>query len=245
MLKNLDQIIQTFRYCDIICCSETWLKPEINQSLIFFPGKKIFRLDRKLDNGKTRGGGVCIFVSEKLAPYVAINEDCTRCSKDYEILTINISKPNMRFFIVSCIYKPPTGKNVECIDFMKNIYKNTRREIWLLGDFNVDFLDRNSDQRLKYINAFKVIGIKQLVSTITRPNHRGGTCIDWIATNSEFVNASGVLDILISDHLPVYCIRKKKVRDMHMCIGLSEIFLTITLMFLLNLYGLKNGNFSI
>ena len=38
--------------------------------------------------------------------------------------------------------------------------------------------------------------MKQLINVSTRPNLRGGTCIDWIATNTDFVNLSGVLDIL-------------------------------------------------
>ena len=71
-------------------------------------------------------------------------------SKDYEILRVDISKPNMRFMRVSCIYKPPAGKVVECIDFIKKVYDDTRREIWMLGDFNVDFLDRANENRLKF-----------------------------------------------------------------------------------------------
>ena len=49
---------------------------------------------------------------------------------------------------------------------------------------------------------------------MTHPNRKGGTCIDWLSTNSDFVQTSGVLDILITDHLPVYCIRKK-AREKH------------------------------
>ena len=224
LVKNLDQIIEYFSYCDIVCCSETWLKPEILSLLVFFPGKELFRLDRSIENGKIRGGGVCIYVSDKLSPFVEINSECTYTSKDFEMLTINISKPNMRFMLVSSLYKPPTGKNKECIDFLKKIYKGTRREIWLLGDFNVDLLDRTSDVRLKYINVFKVAGIRQLISKYTRPNAKGGTCLDWITTNSDFVNSAGTLDMFISDHLPVYCIRKKP-RERHSFVFRSlEVF---------------------
>ena len=67
---------------------------------------------------------------------------------------------------------------------------------------------------MKYLNFFKKHGIKQLINGRTRPNRKGGTCIDWISTNSDFVRSYGVLDVLISDHLPVYCIRKK-LREKH------------------------------
>ena len=214
MFKNLDQVIDNFKTCDFLCCSETWLKPEIHNSLVFFPGKKLFRLDRKNVNGKIRGGGVCIYVLDKLAPFTVVNTECSYTCKDFEILTINVSRPNMRYSHVSCIYKPPTGKNSECIDFIKKIYRGTRREVWILGDFNVDFLDRTCPNRLKYINAFKTVDVRQLIAKYTRPNSRGGTCIDWIVTNSDFVMLTGTLDIFISDHLPVFCIRKK-IRETH------------------------------
>ena len=64
---------------------------------------------------------------------------------------------------------------------------------------------------LKKFNAtFKSYGLTQLIVDITRPYKNSGTCIDWIITSSTFVYKSGVDDHLISDHLPVYCTRKKK-----------------------------------
>ena len=78
----------------------------------------------------------------------------------------------------------------------------------------MDYLNRANDDRLKYINIFKNLGIRQLITKFTRPNKKGGTCIDWVVTNSIYVNASGTYDVFISDHLPVYCIRKK-ARESH------------------------------
>ena len=116
--------------------------------------------------------------------------------------------------MVSCIYKPPIGKTDKLIELLNRIYMGVSREIWLLGDFNVDNLDRGSESRQKYLNFFKKTGLKQLINKRTRPNRRGGTCLDWISTNCDFVNVAGVIDILISDHLPVYCIGKKD-REKH------------------------------
>ena len=150
-----------------------------------------------------RGGGICIFVAEKLAPFVEINSPCTVTNKDFEILTLNVTKPNMRHMMLSCLYKPPIGKTDKLIEFLNRMYLNVSREIWLLGDFNVDNLDRGNESRLKYLNFVKKTGLKQLINKCTRLNCRGGTCLDWISTNCDFVNTSGVIDILISDHLPV------------------------------------------
>ena len=86
---------------------------------------------------------------------------------------------------------------------------NNNPEIWILGDVNVYYLARGNDDRLKYIRLFKTMGLHQLISKFTRPNKRGGTCIYWIVTNSMYIKQAGTYDILILDHLPVYCIRKK------------------------------------
>ena len=160
---------------------------ELSDSLLNFPGKRLFRLDRNTGNGKIRGGGVYIYVSDKLAPYSEIDLERICTAKDFEALTVNVDKPNTRFMHISCMYKPPPGNNGICLDFIKKIYRNTRREIWLLGDLNIDFLNRTCDVRLKFINAFKALGIKQLISRVTRPNPRGGTCIDWIPSSLDFI----------------------------------------------------------
>ena len=112
---------------------------ELTNALLYFPGMNIFRLDRNSGNGKVRGGGVCIFVSEKLAPFAEIESTTTETGKDFEILTVKVTKPNVRHLLISCVYKPPTGKTDMLIDFLKKMYINTQREVWLLGDFNIDF----------------------------------------------------------------------------------------------------------
>ena len=154
------------------------------------------------------------YLARKLAPYAKIDLDKTKSTKDYEILTIDISKPGMKYMTVSCLYRPPTGSLKKCCDFLKDIFQNSKRELWIMGDFNVDYLDRTNDNRTRFTNIFKTLGLKQVIMKFTRPNNKGGTCLDWIVTNSDFVKFSGTLDVLISDHLPVYCVRKK-AREKH------------------------------
>ena len=58
--------------------------------------------------------------------------------------------------LLICVYKPPTGKIENCIKFLKEIVsdsKLSKREIWILGDFNVDILKRN-DPRVITIQEF-------------------------------------------------------------------------------------------
>ena len=68
------------------------------------------------------------------------------------------------------------------------------------------------------INKFtKKLGLRNLINTITRPNIRGGTCIDLIMTDSIYVLDAGVLNDFISDHYSIFSIRKKK-RESHITV---------------------------
>ena len=124
-------------------------------------------------------------------------------------------KTGLKQLIISCLYKLLTGKIEKVCNFLKGLYTNLRREIWLLGDFNVDYMDRANESRTKFIDVFRTLGLRQIINIYTRPNDtNGGTCIDWILANCDYVSHAGVYDVFRSDHLPVYCIRKKP-RECH------------------------------
>ena len=65
----------------------------------------------------------------------------------------------------------------------------------------------NNFKRLR--NFFGKNSLQQIVKGVTRPLATGGTCIDWLITNSKFLSLSGVTCDLISDHLPIFAIKKK------------------------------------
>ena len=150
-IYNKVPLLQTlYNNVDILCCTETWLDNRVIDRLVKIPDKLIFRTDRYNNitdySKKVSGGGVCIYVGN---PYSMSSEkvpEYSKISPDYEILTITISKPNFRKLVVICVYKPPKGKINKCIDFLKTIVLNPKyrkREIWILGDLNVDILKRD------------------------------------------------------------------------------------------------------
>ena len=128
-----------------------------------------------------------IYISKYLSSFVKINNNNTISTKDFEIISLDITKPGLRHMSCSGLYRPPTGNNKSCKDFLKGIINNNNAEICILGDYNVDYLDRTNDERMKYIGIFKTLGVRQLISRFTRPNKRGSTCIDWIVTNCNYV----------------------------------------------------------
>ena len=200
--------------CNIICCTETWLSPTLTDQLVNLPGEKIYRQDRVGKNVKAKGGGVCIYLADKLAAYCAPVSNLSKCTSDYEIICLDITKPGLKFMTIICLYRPPTGKIKPCIEYLKTVFLNCKSEIWILGDFNIDFLDRASIPRSNFQSLFTNYGLKQIIHNVTRPTNKSGSCIDWIVTNSPFIEQCGVSDDFISDHFTIYCIRKKN-REKH------------------------------
>ena len=209
----MDQINHLYGECDIICCTETWLSPKLSDHLIYLDGKKVYRQDRIGNDVRSRGGGICVYVTDKLSPYCNVR-DLSKCTSDFEILLLDILKPGLKYMSIICVYRPPNGKLKPCIDYLKNVIMNCRSEIWIIGDINVDFLDRANVQRTKFQTLFTTFGLKQLIHGITRPSKKSGTCIDWIVTNSIYIKKCGVTNDYISDHCTIYCIRKKS-REVH------------------------------
>ena len=207
--RKLDQIILLYKECDIICFSETWLTTSLGDQLLHFPGKLLYRQDRRYATVDVKGGGLCIYADIKYGPYCAINADISTCTPDFELLCLDVKKPGNRHMSVICMYRPPKGKHIVFQDYLENILKNLKTEIWILGDINVDFLNRDDENRAKYLRIFKKYGLRQYIEEITRPNTHGGTCIDWIVSNSDFVRSAGVASDFISDHFTTFIIRKK------------------------------------
>ena len=118
----------------------------------------------------------------------------------------------MKHMMISCIYKPPTGDIIQLITLLTDLLNRhnlVKREKWLLGDFNVESLKRNSVIMQPVKIFLKECGLRQLITKGTRLTPHGATCIDWIISDSDYINSAGVLGDLLSDHFPVFCVRKK------------------------------------
>ena len=216
IFRKLAQLDQLYKNVDFLSCSETWLDDKYPDNISKLENMSIFRQDRVSGiydyNIKNFGGGICLYVHSKYTDFTQIFADGTTATKDFEILTVFISKPTFRNLAIVTVYKPPSGKIEKLIVYLKSLMKYrdmTKREVWILGDFNIDWLKRDSPDTVKIIQFCKIHGLEQLIKTITRPNKYKGSLIDLMITNSNFVCESGVLDDMIADHYTIYCIRKK------------------------------------
>ena len=215
LYSKLPEISNTFRGFDFVCLSETWLNNKFIDSILNIPDMKLLRQDRTWlhENGVVKkGGGIALYASNRWSSFINIEPDYTCSNSDIEVMTVSVKKPGRRYMSIVTVYRPPTGNPVDFItklgDIIDHISLNNP-EIWIMGDFNINILDRGNNI-VKQLNRFTVdYNLKQLISNVTRLNYRGGTCIDLLFTNCVFVKDSGVLNDMISDHLPIYACRKQ------------------------------------
>ena len=217
LYTNLNELYARFNDFDVLCFCETWLNNSYNDQLISMDGFEIFRLDREKGNLKTkagknkRGGGLIFYVKKDLAQHTKIIENISTVTENIEQLWISIGKPNNGTKIIASIYRPPSGNLQMALKELTNsstfVQDNYHGEMTLMGDFNVDYKARNTPA-FKLLKTFeRDFNLTQLIKVTTRPCSK--TCLDLIFTNMDYINASGILNINISDHLPVFIIKKK------------------------------------
>ena len=84
-LETCVRFLHEFREASLLCLTETWfsdLDPDPQ-----LPGLTLMLCDRSRGaTGKTKGGGVCVFVNEKWCSNVTLKEQ--HCRADVEFLTV-------------------------------------------------------------------------------------------------------------------------------------------------------------
>ena len=122
--------------------------------MLEIPNMIIYRLDRPIK----KGGGVCIYVSVKWAKYIKIVEPLSYINKDVKVITISLTKPAFRKLQISSLYRPPCGSTDICHDNLKKIIcqgLELNYELWISGDFNIDYLSRDRLDVKKYTATLK------------------------------------------------------------------------------------------
>ena len=210
LFGKLDQVRNDFSCMDVIVISETWLNPSIPDSAIDFPGFTLIRRDRTLPSGK-KGGGLCIYVKSRYKIDL-LDDVFNMTTKDFETIGIKIKHPMIKPFNILGVYRLPSGIQrllVEHLDKYLPDIIGPRKETFILGDFNMDYTCNKSKRKFGINRLESKFNFQQLINAFTRSTQNTNTIIDWILTDSTAVTESGTLNVNMSDHLPVYMVRKK------------------------------------
>ena len=150
---------------------------------------------------KSKGSGVAMYVHDSLN-YNRIDNLC-QCSRNIESLFIRITNAESPF-IVGVIYRPPNGGLSEFLCEIDTIMRQLpTKDVIIMGDFNVDLFSQNYEYE-------QTLYSHNLIPTISIATHEKPGCnsslIDNILVNTTCnVLKSGVLDSMVSHHLPIFC----------------------------------------
>lgn len=140
--------------------TETWLHPDVPNSFVELEGFSLVWADRDETSGKTRGGGVCVYIRDEWCSQYTVRESL--CNSDVELLCLSL-RPFylLREFgnvIICAAYVPPSGNTVKpasCITdcVHKQLKRTPGAPIFILGDFNHFGLDRSLPGYEQYIKC--------------------------------------------------------------------------------------------
>ena len=216
LLKKIDQLrtILEGSNIEIFTLSETWLHSKVDTHMIQIQGYTAYRLDRETMNANLttkRGGGLVTYVKNtSLDVYVKDAENTS--TKDIEIQWFKIKRKNTKTITLANVYRPPNGNLDRAI---KTIEKGLRAlvqpndETVILGDFNIDYKNKNSP-KFKKIKFFeRANALEQMICTTTRNSKTSSTILDMVFTNMKYIKEAGTLDSFLSDHQPIFLLKKK------------------------------------
>ena len=206
---------------DVVCVTESWLSPHIDDSLVALPGYNLIRRDRESGSGR---GGVCLYLRTSYPCKMLVNcED--RNIESLWMMLRPCSLPRSVSCIILCVIYQSTAngeiENAALRDHVQTnldtlLVKHPNALAIITGDFNPTSTGFNVKD-LTHAN-----NIKQMVKFKTRDS---GT-LDWFLTNMpNLFDLSQLPKIGASDHFTILARpvtpslnsrtnRKVRVRDM-------------------------------
>ena len=205
-IDELRVFMNTTNKIDILAINETKLDSLIQNEEVHLSNFELIRRDRP-SNGRN-GGGVCFYIRNNIT--FQVREDL---QSDYlECLTIQVTKPRSKPFLVSTWYRPPHSSPDLFSSFEEIIAKIDveNYDFYLLSDLNVNLLPGAIDRNSSHLhNIIDIYGLNQMINEPTRVTETSKTLIDLCLTNCpEKISKSGVIHLGISDHSLIFATRK-------------------------------------
>ena len=195
IIPLLSQLKEKFT-CILI--TETWLNTQ-NDALFEIPGYISYNFYRENQNG----GGLKLYVLDYLN-----SSEISVTSIACEVVMINITLPGLVIgkLKICGLYRPPSKPINEFLNFINQLFESNNSKMVLLGDFNVNVLDTNSQMVHRYENLFLSYGFQNEInlSTYVSPSTMSdGSCLDHIWHNMSMDRVSYVLKPNLADHYAV------------------------------------------
>ena len=84
-----------------------------------------------------------------------------------------------------------------------------RSDLVIIGDFNIDYTNKQLLQSSGLVGLETKYSLTQLIKHHTRISNESRKTIDLIYTDMKNISKSGVVNYNVSDHLPIFHVKKK------------------------------------
>lgn len=244
MRGDLNEILRTSSSTNynVIVLTETWLRSDHLDSEILGPSWQVFRCDRSLKEGQTRGGGVLVAVHNSFA-CSSVNFDYVNCNLNCNLsqqVWVKITAADKNIFICCCYIHFGADITVyqQCTstfeDIIEKIPKND--DVFIFGDFNLAGIKWIPSDDNEYIFDPTNISTEEQTSILDLFAEQGYSQI------CNFKNSSyNVLDLIFTNVCDNYIANETrsivagKSSIHHCCIELSYFFSDA------NLYKIKDS----
>ena len=173
---------------------------------------------------ESSAGGTRLYISKRLA-YKRRNDLQLYKAGELESTFVEIINNNSNNTIVGCIYRHPSMSIKEFNDnfletLFHNLSKESKKKIYLIGDFNIDLLKVNThNQTGSFLDIVESNEFMPQILLPTRLTSRSKTLIDNIFVNHfNETTTSGNLTCTVSDHLPQFLVshyEKSSIEQSH------------------------------
>ena len=131
-VQDIDNLLTTDTI-HILAISETHLDNTFDDATVEIQEYSIYRKDRDL-----YGGGVAMYIQSHIP--VKLRNDLMSC--DVEMLWLQVHLPHLKPILLGCCYRPPSSSS-QYLDNLCEMFDRAcdeKREIYVLGDLNINFL---------------------------------------------------------------------------------------------------------
>ena len=162
---------------------------------------------------ESSAGGVSLYVSSSVTSKARKDLDSScYLDKQLESVFVEITRPNETNIIVGTIYRHPCMSisefNSEYLNPILHKISSEKKQILLLGDYNIDLLKYNDDnQVMSFLDILGSHLVNPQILLPTRVTEHSKTLIDNILSSpTESGTISGNIIYSISDHLAQFCL---------------------------------------
>jgi len=180
---------------DVLVFTETWFSCDTVSDLDDYDAHHVYRNDR-------RGGGVSIYIrrrytSKAIVDWSYIGEYCEVNSVSIEVGSVHV--------VIHGIYRPPDRDMRGFTDDLSSMLSDVRRDdhVFIVGDLNVDIANPAAAE-IDIISLFHTSSFLPLITVPTYVTRVSSSCLDHIWYNQLDEVRSGVFQVDISDHYPVF-----------------------------------------